>query len=193
MALMATTPPLRRLASALTTTSPLGAKVTARSSSTGGFSFSFPTHVAPSDVASLRWDSPLVETYTSHFQDCRTAMVRLAEEPKPKRPTRSPGSTPATRRLRNPMMPAQSRGATCMSSKPPGRGTVKSARASAYSAYPPSTVYPVKVGRSHRFSILWRQYQQSPSTPPIQETPTREPTGDSLLSPAMTSPTIWWP
>src|ERR1039458_4812231 len=36
MALMATTPPFRRLARAATTTSPLGAKVTAQSSSAGG-------------------------------------------------------------------------------------------------------------------------------------------------------------
>ena len=54
--------------------------MTARSSSTGGFSFSFPTHVAPSEVANLRWESPRVETYTSHFHDCRTAIVRLAED-----------------------------------------------------------------------------------------------------------------
>ena len=45
---MATTPPLRRAASALTTTLPEGAKVMARSSATGGFASSSPTHVAPS-------------------------------------------------------------------------------------------------------------------------------------------------
>ncbi len=65
---MATTPPLRRLESALMTTAPLGAKVMARSSSTGGLSFSVPTHFAPRDAAWLRWASPRVETYTSHFQ-----------------------------------------------------------------------------------------------------------------------------
>jgi hypothetical protein len=36
-------------------------------------------------------------------------------------------------------------------------------------------VYPVKVGKSHKFSVLRRQYEQVPSVPPIQETPTRVP------------------
>ena len=48
---MATMPPLRRLESALRTTAPLGAKVMARSSWTGGLSFSVPTQVAPSGAA----------------------------------------------------------------------------------------------------------------------------------------------
>ena len=55
IALIATTPPFRRLLRAATTTSPLGAKVTARSSSTGGLSFiPLPTQVAPIDSASRR-------------------------------------------------------------------------------------------------------------------------------------------
>jgi hypothetical protein len=37
-------------------------------------------------------------------------MAWLAEAPKPKRPTRSPGCVLATRRLRKPMMPAQRSG-----------------------------------------------------------------------------------
>ncbi len=32
-----------------------------------------------------------------------------------------------------------------------------------------------------------------PSVPPIQETPTRVPTGGSGVAPSMISPTIWWP
>ncbi len=46
-------PPLRRAESALTTTLPEGAKVMARSSSTGGFASSSPTHAAPSDCGGL--------------------------------------------------------------------------------------------------------------------------------------------
>lgn len=57
---MATTPPFRKLPSAAITTSPLGANVTARSSSTCGFAVSLPTHFAPSDAASFRCDSPRV-------------------------------------------------------------------------------------------------------------------------------------
>ncbi len=48
---MATMPPLRRLERAATTTAPLGAKVMARSSWTGGLSFSLPTQVAPRAAA----------------------------------------------------------------------------------------------------------------------------------------------
>src|SRR5437016_12527561 len=107
MALMATTPPFLRLARAATTMSPLGAKVTARSSATGGLSFSFPTQVAPREAAKLRWDAPRVETYTSHFQALSTAIARCAEAPNPNNPTRSPCSTHATRGLRKPMMPGQ--------------------------------------------------------------------------------------
>ena len=51
MALIATTPPLRRLARALITTFPLGVNVIARSSFTGGVSSSPPTQVAPSEAA----------------------------------------------------------------------------------------------------------------------------------------------
>ena len=61
-------------------------------------------------------------------------MVSDADEPNPNKPTRSPGSTPATRKLRKPMIPAQSRGAACRSSRLGGRGKTKSARATAYSA-----------------------------------------------------------
>src|SRR5208282_3607025 len=175
MALIATTPPFRKLASAAITTTPLGANVTARSSSAGGVSVSVPTHLAPKDSANLRCEAPRVETYTSQFHECKTAITRCAEEPKPNNPTRSPRSTPATRKLRKPMIPAHSSGAACRSSSANGRGKTKSSRASAYSAYPPSTLYPVKVGASQRFSMLPRQYQQVPSVPPIQETPTRVP------------------
>ncbi len=56
-------------------------------------------------------------------------MARWAEAPKPNSPTRSPGSTPATRRLRKPMIPAQSSGAACTSSSAGGSGKTKSARA----------------------------------------------------------------
>src|SRR5437867_10389899 len=122
MALIATTPPFLRLARAATTTSPLGAKVTARSSATGGLSFSFPTQVAPREAAKLRWDAPRVETYTSHFQALSTAIARCAEAPNPNNPTRLPCSTPATRRLRKPMMPAHKRGAACRSSRVVGSG-----------------------------------------------------------------------
>src|SRR5438105_8327059 len=177
MALMATTPPFLRLARAATTTSPLGANVTARSSATGGLSFSFPTQVAPREAANLRWEAPRVETYTSHFQALSTAIAKCADAPNPNNPTRSPCSTPATRRLRKPMMPAHKRGEACKSSRVVGSGNTKSLRASAYSAYPPSTVYPVKVGESQRFSRPRWQYQHFPSVPPIQETPTRVPTG----------------
>jgi hypothetical protein len=37
------------------------------------------------------------------------------------------------------------------------------------------------------------QNQQSPSTPPIHDTPTRVPTGISAVAPSTTSPTIWCP
>ena len=50
------------------------------------------------------------------------AMAWLAEAPKPKRPTRSPGWVPATRRLRKPMMPAQRSGATWVLSRVAGSG-----------------------------------------------------------------------
>ena len=50
---MATMPPLRREASAARTTSPLGAKVTAESSGTGGRSVASPTQVAPSVAGQL--------------------------------------------------------------------------------------------------------------------------------------------
>ena len=61
-------------------------------------------------------------------------IAKLAELPKPKSPTRSPCSTPATRRLRKPIIPAHNSGATWTSSKPAGSGKQKSARARAYSA-----------------------------------------------------------
>ncbi len=48
---MATTPPLRNEASALTTTLPAGANVTARSSGTGGLASRSPTQVAPASRA----------------------------------------------------------------------------------------------------------------------------------------------
>jgi cyclic beta-1,2-glucan synthetase len=37
------------------------------------------------------------------------------------------------------------------------------------------------------------QYQQLPSTPPIQDTPTRAPIRRPATAPSTTSPTIWWP
>ena len=49
-------------------------------------------------------------------------MACEAEAPKPKRPTRSPGCVPATRRLRKPMMPAQRSGATWVLSRVAGSG-----------------------------------------------------------------------
>ncbi len=49
-------------------------------------------------------------------------MACEAEAPKPKRPTRSPGWVPATRRLRKPMMPAQRSGATWVLSSVGGQG-----------------------------------------------------------------------
>src|ERR1035438_751839 len=70
MALIATTPPLRRLDSASTTTLPLGAKVIAQSSGTGGLASSLPTQVAPSLTAAARCASPRVTTYTSHLHTC---------------------------------------------------------------------------------------------------------------------------
>lgn len=57
-----------------------------------------------------------------------------ADAQKPNNPTRSPCSTSATRRLRNPMIPAHNKGAACKSSSPSSRGNVKSARATAYPA-----------------------------------------------------------
>ena len=63
-----------------------------------------------------------ITTYTSHFHECNTSMARCAEAPKPNSPTRSPGSVPATRRLRNPMMPAHNSGAACRSSSSGGKG-----------------------------------------------------------------------
>ena len=98
-------------------------------------------------------DSPRVAIYTSQFHDCRMAIARLAELPKPSSPTRPLGSTPGTRRLRKPMMPAHSKGATCVSSRLSGMRTTKSACTSTYSAKPPLTVHPVKTGRSHRLSM----------------------------------------
>ena len=44
------------------------------------------------------------------------------------------GCTPATRKLRNPMMPAHKSGAACKSSKLAGSGNTKSRRATAYCA-----------------------------------------------------------
>src|ERR1017187_988840 len=41
--------------------------------------------------------------------------------------------------------------------------------------------------------MLWRQNQHSPSTPPIQDTPTRVPIGKSGVAPSTISPTIWCP
>src|SRR5579872_2084661 len=96
MALMANTPPFRKLPRAATTTLPLGANVTARSSSAGGFSSSVPTHFAPREVASRRCDAPRVDTYTSQFHARRTEMARCAEAPNPNNPTRSPVRTPGT-------------------------------------------------------------------------------------------------
>src|ERR1019366_7334535 len=53
------TPLFLRLKSAAITTSPAGANVIARSSSTGGLSFSLPTQAAPSVAANFRCDAPL--------------------------------------------------------------------------------------------------------------------------------------
>src|SRR3989442_8692198 len=78
IALIATTPPFRRLARAATTTSPLGAKVIARSSATGGRSRSPPTHVAPREAANWGWEAPRVETKTAHFQERSTGKVLCA-------------------------------------------------------------------------------------------------------------------
>src|ERR1700692_4287861 len=108
---MATTPPFLRLARAAITTSPLGAKVTAQSSSAGGLSVSFPTQAAPREAANGRGVDPRVETYTSQFQEHKTAIAKWAEAPNPNNPTRSPCLTPATRRLRKPIMPAHNGGA----------------------------------------------------------------------------------
>src|SRR5271156_2079415 len=91
------------------------------------------------------------------------------------------------------MIPAQRSGAACKSSKLDGSGNTKSRRATANSAYPPFTVYPVNVGTSQRFSIPCLQYQQLPSVPPTHDTPTRAPTGSSPDPPSTTSPTIWCP
>ena len=130
---------LRRLATALTAKFPLGANVIARSSSTGGFSFSLPAHVAPRDAAAFAGLRPLS---LHRRRISRMVIARLAELPHPKSPTRSQCSTPATRKLRRPMMPAHSRGATWTSSKPAGNGKMKSVRTRAYSVKPPSIVYP---------------------------------------------------
>ncbi|MGB6686232.1 MAG: hypothetical protein WBE76_00145 [Terracidiphilus sp.] len=59
---MATTPPLRKVDRAWTTTLPLGANVIARSNSVGGIASSFPTQVASRASASWRCRSPRVTT-----------------------------------------------------------------------------------------------------------------------------------
>src|SRR5262245_62576301 len=62
-------------------------------------------------------------------------------------------------------------------------------------AKPPSRVYPVNTGLSHRFSRSPRQYAQTPHVAPSHATPTRS----SMANPptpgpsALTRPTISWP
>ena len=117
-------------------------------------------------------------------------MASDAELPKPKRPTRSPRWTPATRRLRKPMIPAHSNGATWEASRPAGkrdREVGANRRVLRIAA-----VHRVagKYGMIAEVLHSCRQNQQSPSTPPIQETPTRVPMGRSGVAPSTTSPTI---
>ena len=77
MALIATTPPLRRLANAAMTTSPLGAKVTRNPVRLGRTYRSRTRPVSTSDSAERAMGLPRVETYTSQFHASDAAIGKM--------------------------------------------------------------------------------------------------------------------
>ena len=103
-----------------TTTSPLGAKVIARSSSAGGFSASDPTHWLPGIWPAC--DAMLRESRrTLTAPACRTSIARCAEAPKPNNPTLSPGLDAGYAKAAEPDDARTQRGAACRSSSAVGQ------------------------------------------------------------------------
>ena len=92
------------------------------------------------------------------------------------------------------MSPAHRRGAACVSGWLSGIGKQKRSSATASSAKPPSTSYPVKRALSHRFSSTRRrQYRQTPHVT-IRATARRRVLRErTRVPPPTTSPTIWCP
>src|SRR5258708_15205464 len=74
---------------------------------------------------------------------------------------------------RYPINPAHIKGAPEGLPYNASSGKQNFALATMYSAYPPSSVYPVNRELSHKFSCPARQYRQMPQVYPSQRTPTR--------------------
>lgn len=91
-----------------------------------------------------------------------------------------------------PINPAQRSGASDTSLPDSPSGKAKRASAITEVANPPSRVYPVNCGASHRFSRCSRQYRHTPQVWPSQGMPTRSPISKSATPApiASTRPTI---
>ena len=172
----ASVPPLPRARSAIGTSGPAGAKMIAESSSSGASSPARPAHSAPSSRARSACLAPRVNTNT-RLPRCNAIWITMcAEAPKPYNPSTSPSLAPESRSALNPITPPHNRGATATSSYPSGSRWANPSGTVRYSAKPPSTSYPVKRARSHRFSRPLRQDRHSPHVLYSHGMPTRSPT-----------------
>ena len=186
-----TVPPARTACNATGTSSPAGAKTTARSHVTGrrlgGVADPRGAELARElAVRAPRGQHHHLATPVVQHLRARGARTRRI----PSNATRSPGCTSARRSARYPITPAHSNGAASRSSSASGSCTANASGTVTRVGVPAVDGPPGEVGGSHRFSSPRTQNAQSPQVRCSQATPTRSPTcGDSQPSPsASTSP-----